>query len=85
MLSSVLNSERAVEVNIAIIRTFVKMRQLIAGNKALAQKLDELERRYDSQFKVVFNSIRELIRATPKTAATPVLKKKRIGFGRDDG
>ncbi len=85
MLSSVLNSERAVEVNIAIVRTFVKMRQMIAGNKVLAQKLDELERRYDAQFKVVFNSIRELIKATPKTAPVPMATKRKIGFGQNDG
>jgi len=83
MLSSVLNSERAVEVNIAIIRTFVRMRQMIAGSKDLAQKLAELERRYDAQFKVVFNSIRELINATPKTTTVPVSNNRKIGFGRD--
>lgn len=83
MLSSVLNSERAIEVNIAIIRAFIKMRQMIAGNKDLAQRLNELEKRYDAQFKVVFNSIRELINAQPKTLTESAPKKRRIGFGND--
>ena len=83
MLSSVLNSERAIEVNIAIIRAFIRMRQVIAGNKDLERKLNDLERRYDAQFKVVFNSIRQLINATPKNTTAAVPKRKRIGFGRD--
>lgn len=84
MLSSVLNSERAVEVNIAIIRAFIRMRQMIAGNKDLAQRLDELEKRYNNQFKVVFNSIRELINAQPKAPKEAPLKRRRIGFGDDE-
>jgi phage regulator Rha-like protein len=83
MLSSVLGSERAVQVNIAIIRAFVRMRQLLASHKDLAKKLDDLERRYDAQFKVVFNSIRQLIAAQPKLSVH-VRKKSKIGFGRDD-
>lgn len=82
MLSSVLNSERAVEVNIAIIRTFIKMRLMISTDKDLAHKLDLLERRYDAQFKVVFNSIRELINAKPKQIIEET-KKRKIGFGND--
>src|SRR4030067_2646197 len=54
MLSSVLNSDRAVQVNIAIMRVFVKLREMIATNKDLAKRLDELEKKDDSQFKVVF-------------------------------
>jgi ORF6N domain-containing protein len=73
MLSSVLNSERAVQVNIEIMRAFVKLRALIASNKDLAKRLDELEKKYDSQFKVVFDAIRELM-----TPAGP--PKPRIGF-----
>jgi phage regulator Rha-like protein len=73
MLSSVLNSERAVEVNILIIRAFVKLREMIASNKELAKRLDELEKKYDAQFKVVFDAIRELM--TP-----PEPKKRKIGF-----
>ena len=73
MLSSVLNSERAVQVNIAIMRAFVKLREMIASNKELAKRLDELEKKYDAQFKVVFDAIREMM--TP-----PEPKRRRIGF-----
>ena len=73
MLSSVLKSKRAAQVNIEIMRAFVRLRQLIASNKELAKRLDELEKKYDSQFKVVFDAIRELM--------TPVdPKPTRIGF-----
>ena len=87
MLSSVLNSRRAIAVNIAIIRAFIRMRLEIVGNKNLEQRLSDIERRYDAQFKVVFNSIRELIKAKPKNSAptpSPFEKKRRIGFGRDE-
>jgi hypothetical protein len=60
MLSRVLNSERAVQVNIAIMRTFVKLREMIISNKEMAKRLDALEKKYDAQFKVVFDAIREL-------------------------
>ena len=73
MLSSVLNSERAVQVNIAIMRTFVKLREMIASHKDLARKLEELEKKYDTQFKVVFDAIRQLM-------AQPEPKDKKIGF-----
>lgn len=82
MLSSVLNSERAVEVNIAIIRTFIRMRQMIGTNKELSARLDQLEKKYDAQFKVVFNSIRELIDKKPRLIIEPA-KKRKIGFGND--
>ncbi len=62
MLSSVLKSERAVLVNIEIMRIFVKMRQLIASHADLARKLGELEKRYDAQFKIVFDAIRGLMK-----------------------
>ena len=81
MLSSVLHSERAVDVNIAIIRTFIKMRQMISTDKDLAHKLDLLERRYDAQFKVVFNSIRKLIEAKPEDLTKSLSSKHKIGFG----
>jgi hypothetical protein len=75
MLSSVLRSERAIYVNIAIMRAFVQLRQLLASNTELSRKLAALERKYDAQFKVVFDAIRELM--TP-----PEPKNKRpIGFG----
>jgi len=75
MLSSVLHSDRAIHVNIEIMRAFVRLRQLLATNAELARKLATLERKYDAQFKIVFDAIRELM--TP-----PEPKKKRpIGFG----
>jgi phage regulator Rha-like protein len=77
MLSSVLHSERAVQVNIAIMRTFVKLRQMLASNAELARKLNALEKKYDSQFKMVFDAIRQLM--TP-----PEKPKKKIGFQRDE-
>lgn len=80
MLSSVLNSDRAVEVNIAIVRTFIKMRQMIHANKELSERLNQMERKYDAQFKVVFNSIRELIEKRPKLLVEPP-KKHKLGFG----
>ena len=74
MLSSVLHSARAVHVNIEIMRAFVRLRQMIASNVELARKLAVLEKKYDAQFRVVFDAIRELM--TP-----PEPKKKRsIGF-----
>jgi phage regulator Rha-like protein len=76
MLSSVLNSERAVQVNIAIMRVFVKLREMIASNKDLAKRLDDLEKKYDAQFRVVFDAIRELMRPPEKP-------KRKIGFKRE--
>ena len=61
MLSSVLRSERAVQVNIEIMRAFVRLRELVATHKDLARKLEALEKRYDAQFKVVFDAIRQLM------------------------
>ena len=74
MLSSVLRSPRAVQVNIAIMRTFVQLRQLLSTHADLARKLATLENKYDQQFKVVFEAIRELMK--PPTAA----QKREIGF-----
>src|SRR6266511_4112648 len=73
MLSSVLRSSRAVQVNIEIMRAFVRLRQMLATNADLARKLDALERKYDAQFKVVFDAIRQLM--TP-----PEPNKRKIGF-----
>lgn len=73
MLSSVLRSKRAVQVNIAIMRAFVKLRELLATHKDLARKLEALERKYDAQFKVVFDAIRQLM-------APSAAKRRRIGF-----
>ncbi|HMO64377.1 MAG TPA: ORF6N domain-containing protein [Verrucomicrobiota bacterium] len=66
MLSSVLRSPRAVQVNIAIMRTFVQLRQMLASHADLARKLAALERKYDAQFKVVFDAIRALMEPAPK-------------------
>ncbi|MCA1556719.1 MAG: ORF6N domain-containing protein [Acidobacteria bacterium] len=74
MLSSVLNSERAIEVNIAIMRAFVKLRELVATHKDLARKLEEIEAKYDAQFRVVFEAIRELM----QPPSTP--PRRKIGF-----
>jgi hypothetical protein len=72
MLSSVLRSHRAIQVNIAIMRAFVRLRGLLTSNEALARKLDALERKYDAQFKVIFDAIRQLMSA-PAT-------RRAIGF-----
>ena len=77
MLSSVLNSPRAVRVNIEIMRAFVRLRRLMASHAELAGRLDELEKKYDGQFRVVFDAIRRLMAPTE-----PGLR--RIGF-RSDG
>ena len=61
MLSSVLTSDRAAAVNIAIMRTFVRLREMMLSNAHLARKLDALEKKYDAQFKAVFDAIRELM------------------------
>ena len=73
MLSSVLRSKRAVQVNIEIMRTFVRLRELLATHTDLARRLDELEQKYDKQFAVVFDAIRQLM-APPKRA------KREIGY-----
>ena len=73
MLSSVMNSPRAVEVNIAIMRAFVQMRKMLAGHEELRRKIEEMESRYDEQFRVVFEAIRSLL----ETEEPP---PKKIGF-----
>lgn len=78
MLSSVLRSDRAVEVNIAIMRTFVRLRGLLASHKELDRKITELERKYDTKFKVVFEAIRKLM--SPESLPT----RRRIGFSEND-
>ena len=74
MLSSVLRSERAIQVNVEIMRAFVRLRQMLASNAELSRKLAALEKKYDLQFKAVFDAIRELM--------TPLEPKKKrpIGF-----
>lgn len=73
MLSSVLNSKRAIQVNIQIMRTFTKLREMIESNKELKKKIEDMEKKYDVQFQIVFEAIKKLI--------APELKPKRkIGF-----
>jgi hypothetical protein len=62
MLSGILNSPRAIETNIAIMRTFVTLRRLMESNKDLAQKIRQLEKKYDQRFKLVFDTIQQLIK-----------------------
>ncbi len=78
MLSSVLHSERAAQVNIAIMRAFVKMREIINTHKDLAQKISEMEKKYDTQFRVVFTAIKKLM---DPEAVPP---SRRIGFTTDE-
>jgi hypothetical protein len=78
MLSSVLRSARAVRVNIEIMRAFVQLRQMLSSNADLARKLAALEKKYDAQFKVVFDAIRELM------APTELPRKRPIGFTSGD-
>ena len=75
MLSSVLNSPKAIAVNIQIMRTFVKLRQMMSKNETLAQKINQLEEKYDGQFKIVFEAIRRLL-AAPESKT----KRRKIGF-----
>ena len=77
MLSSVLRSQRAVEVNIAIMRTFVQLRRLMDSNRDLARKIEAMEKKYDQQFTVVFDAIKQLIAEDEVHKKQP---KRRIGF-----
>ena len=72
MLSSVLKSDRAIEVNIAIMRTFVQMRQMLSGHEDLKQKLEAMESKYDEQFKVVFEAIRQLLTPPERKKMKPI-------------
>ena len=74
MLSSVLRSKRAIQVNIAIMRAFVKLREMLDTNKELARKIAQMERKYDDQFKIVFDAIRAILHPTGP------LKRKAIGL-----
>ena len=77
MLSSVLRSKQAVQVNVEIMRTFVRLRRILSRNADLARRMDELEKKYDVQFKVVFDAIRRLMQP-------PTPKKKPIGFRQEE-
>ena len=78
MLSSVLNSDRAIEVNIAVMRAFVQLRKVLILDKQFENRIAHLEQKYDGQFKVVFDAIRELI----STRSIP--RKRIVGFGDED-
>ena len=73
MLSSVLRSERAVKVNIEIMRAFVRIREMLSDNKELDERIEELELRYDGKFEIVFQAIDEL-------SQQPIKEKRKIGF-----
>ena len=73
MLSSVLNSERAIEVNIQIMRTFTQLREMVENHKELRKKIEEMEKKYEHQFKVVFEAIKRLLEP-------PAKPKNPIGF-----
>ena len=78
MLSSVLRSQRAVSVNIEVMRTFVRLRRMLASNVGLSRRLDNLESKYDRKFKVVFDAIRQLM-------SPPLPRRKQIGFSSRSG
>jgi hypothetical protein len=73
MLSSVLGSSRAVQVNIAIVRTFVRLREMLTTNDALRRKIEEMEKRYDAKFQIIFDAIKRMLEA-------PAQPKRVIGF-----
>jgi hypothetical protein len=77
MLANVLNSPKAVQVSVQIVRTFIRLREMLATHKDLALKLEEMEKKYDQQFKVVFEAIRQLITAPDSVQEKP---KHQIGF-----
>ena len=73
MLSSVLNSERAIQVNIQIVRTFTKLREMLSTHKDLKRKIESMEKKYDEQFQIVFEAIKQLLSEEDKP-------KKKIGY-----
>jgi leucyl aminopeptidase len=79
MAANVLNSPRAIQVSVHVVRAFVRLREMLATHKDLARKLEELEKKYDAQFRVVFDAIRQLM------APPPEPKKRRIGFHAPQG
>jgi len=79
MLSTVLNSDRAIEVNIAIMRAFVRLRKVLVLDKEFENRIVQLERKYDGRFKIVFEAVRELM------STRPVPRKRIIRLGESDG
>ena len=78
MVAMLLNTPAAVEASVAVVRAFVKLREILLMNKDLAEKLSAMEARYDQQFKVVFDAIRKLMQVPPET------KRPRIGYRRSN-
>ncbi|MDQ2855626.1 MAG: ORF6N domain-containing protein [Acidobacteriota bacterium] len=78
MAANVLNSERAIQTSVQVVRAFVRVRQMLASNTELARKLDELEGKYDRQFRIVFDAIRQLM-------SPPLASRKQIGFRSPSG
>lgn len=87
MLSSVLRSKQAIRVNVEIMRAFVRLRQVLASNKELARRVNDLERRYDTQFKVVFDAIRQLMEPPSDPPKEPIgfRPRRRLPQGRGTG
>ncbi len=86
MLSSILNSEKAIHINIQIMRTFTKMREMLINYQEIKQKIDDMERKYDHQFKVngyLFEEVFEEIKAINKLLEPPEKPEKKIGFQND--
>ncbi len=84
MLSSVLNSKEAIEVNVLIMRAFVQLRQMISSHRDLLARVEQMENKYDTQFKVVFDAIRQLM-APPRPAKKKIgflAKEKRMAYGK---
>lgn len=84
MVASVLNTARAIEISIFVVKAFVKLREMIISNKELARRLDDLEKKYDGQFRVVFEAIRQLMTPseTSKRKIGFQLKDKQAGYGK---
>jgi phage regulator Rha-like protein len=78
MAANVVNSERAIQASVQVVRAFVRLRQMLTSNTALARKLNESEGKYDRQFKIVFDAIRQLM-------SPPLANRKQIGFGPRSG
>ncbi|MBI5602727.1 MAG: ORF6N domain-containing protein [Deltaproteobacteria bacterium] len=84
MLSSILNSKRAIHVNIQIMRTFTRLREILSTHEDLRRKIEQMEKKYDGQFRVVFEAIRQLM-APPKITKRKIgfhLKEKQAGYGK---
>ncbi|MBI4826593.1 MAG: hypothetical protein HY807_09280 [Nitrospirae bacterium] len=78
MLANVLNSRTAIEASVQVVRSFVRLRLVLSPHKELTKKIDYMEKKYDAQFRAVFDAIRQLIATPPKNA------KKIIGFGKEE-